>query len=819
VGIGGTCEAAYTVLVTDALPDRLQADLGPGFVIQRELGGGGMSRVFVADELALDRRVVVKVLAPELAAGVNVERFRREIQLAAALQHPHIVPVLATGEVADAPGSTANVLPYFTMPYIEGDSLRVQLEQSGAMPLGAAVAILRDVAKGLAHAHAHGIVHRDIKPENILLSGGSAAVTDFGVAKALASARRSMPGGGLTVVGMSLGTPAYMAPEQAAGDPATDHRADLYALGLIGYEMLAGRGPFGARSPQALIAAHMTEKPAALSRRRKDVPPGLAALVMRCLEKDPALRPQSAEEFLTALDASPAGMGRRSRITLAAIALVGISALVVVWRTLPAERSGTPAMSAIAVLPLVNTSGDPRDEYFSDGLTDELASALTRVNGLRVASRTSTFAFKGRRDVDVREIGRRLGVGAVLEGTVRRDGRRLRLAAQLTNTTDGLSLWSDSYAREVEDIFAVQDELAGAIVTALAPRLTLPGNAAPSAAAPGGGSTRRTTDLEAYDLYLRGRYYWHQRGDSALRVAATLFEQAIARDPGFAAAHAGLADALALLPVYGATSADSALPLARVAAERAIALDSTLAEAHTTLGLVHKSLGEWDRAERTLARALALDPESSAAHQWRGEVLVITGRMREAAAALRTAHQLDPLSPIIAAELGYMLTLAGESDAGVAMGRRAIALAPQLWTVHAFLGSSFLFAGRVAEAIPPLERAVELDRNVSLFRGVLAYAYARNARPADARRLLSELEQEAGRGGAASPVSIAYVGLGDTVRALDWLERAAAAKDPYLLAMSLTATWFDPLRGDPRFAPIARTLGLDPAIMARPTGR
>jgi serine/threonine-protein kinase len=816
---GGTREAANTAFVTDTLLDRLQADLGPGFVIQRELGGGGMSRVFVVDELALDRRVVVKVLAPELAAGVNVERFRREIQLAAALQHPHIVPVLAAGEVTDGSGSAANVLPYFTMPYIEGDSLRGRLEKSGALPLGAVVAILRDVAKGLAHAHANGIIHRDIKPENILLSGGSAAVTDFGVAKALASARRSTPGGGLTVVGMSLGTPAYMAPEQAAGDPATDHRADLYALGLIGYEMLAGRGPFGARSPQALIAAHMTEKPAALSALRKDVPPGLAQLVMRCLEKDPALRPQDAEEFLAALDASPRGMDRRSRIVLAGVALLGIVALIVIWRNLPNERSGTSDMSAIAVLPLVNTSGDPEDEYFSDGMTDELASALTRVNGLRVASRTSTFAFKGRRDMDVREIGRRLGVGAVLEGTVRRDGRRLRLGAQLTNTADGLSLWSDSYAREVEDIFAVQDELAGAIVTALAPRLGRPRNAVPSAGVPSAGPTRRTNDLEAYDLYLRGRFHWHQRGDSALRAAAALFEQAIARDPGFAAAHAGLADALALLPVYGSTPSDSALPRARVEAERAIALDSTLADAHTTLGLVHKSLGEWDRAERVLERALALDPESAAAHQWHGEILVITGRLREAATAMRKAHQLDPLSPVIAAELGYMLTLAGEPEAGFASGRQAIALAPQLWTGHAFLGSSFLFDGRVADAIAPLERAVELDRNVSLFRGVLAYAYARDGRQADARRLLAELEQEAARGGAASPVSIAYIGLGDMPRALDWLERAAAARDPYLLAMSLTATWFDPLRRDPRFAPIARSLGLDPAIMARPTGR
>ena len=808
--------------MTDTLRDQLQAVLGPGFDIQRELGGGGMSRVFLADDRTLDRRVVVKVLAPELAAGVNVDRFRREILLAAGLQHPHIVPVLTAGEVADAPGVGANVLPYFTMPYIEGDALRGRLEREGAMPIGEVIAILRDIAKGLAYAHGHGIIHRDIKPENILLSGGSAAVTDFGVAKALSSARRTTPGGELTVVGMSLGTPAYMAPEQAAGDPDTDHRADLYSLGLIGYEMLAGKSPFSGRTMQATIAAHIAEKPAPVSRARKDAPPVLAALIMRCLEKDPGLRPATADEFLAALDATPAGLGRGARIAIgvgAAVALIAVAGLG--WKLRQSESTGSraPDLSAIAVLPLVNTSGDPKDEYFSDGMTDELANALTRVGGLRVASRTSTFAFKGKRDVDVREIGRRLGVGAVLEGTVRRDGNRLRLGAQLTNTADGLSLWSDSYAREVEDIFEVQDELAGAIVTALTPRLAARNGGARPAAPSGNAAVRRTNDLEAYDLYLRGRFFWHQRGEAALRNAATFFQGAIARDSAFAGAHAGLADVLALLPVYGTTPADSALPIARAEAERAIALDSTLAEAHTTLGLVYKSVGDWGRAEQVLKRALLLDPGSAPAHQWYGEILVITGRMREAAVEMRQAHQLDPLSPVIASELGYMLTLAGEVDAGIAAGRTAITLAPDLWTGHAFLGSSFLFAGRDAEGIPLLERAVALDRNVALFRGVLAYAYGRTGRQADARRLIAELEGEAARGGTASPVSIGYVGLGDEARAIEWLERAAKARDPYLLAMGLTPTWFDPLRGDPRLAPIARSLGLDPAVMARKTGR
>ncbi|HUF28777.1 MAG TPA: protein kinase [Gemmatimonadaceae bacterium] len=806
--------------MTDILSEQLQASLGAGVVIQRELGGGGMSRVFLADELALNRRVVVKVLAPELAAGVNADRFRREILLAAGLQHPHVVPILAAGEVADAPGPGANVLPYFTMPFVQGDSLRTRLTTTGRQPIADVIAILRDVAKGLAYAHAHGIVHRDIKPENVLLSGGSAAVTDFGVAKALSSAHRSGAGDALTVIGMSLGTPAYMAPEQAAGDPTTDHRADLYSLGLVAYEMLAGRTPFGARAPQAIIAAHLVERPEPVDRLRRDAPAALATLVMRCLEKDPARRPQTAEEFLASLDAAPAiAASRRMRRAVGAIALVAVAATAWMWYRTTGTRAAGADATAIAVLPLVNTTGDPRDEYFSDGMTDELVSALSRVPGLRLASRTSTFAFKGRRDVDVREIGRRLGVGSVLEGTVRRDGPRLRLAAQLTNAADGLSLWSDSYEREVRDVFDVQDEIARAIAGALAPRLVAPDSALLPATTAGAAAHRRTTDLAAYDHYLRGRFFWHQRGEPALRSAESHFEQAIALDSTFAAAHAGLADVLALLPVYGTTPGDSAYPRARAAAERAIALDGTSAEAHTTLGLVHKSLGEWEDAERVLTRALELDPGSAAAHQWRAEVLVITGRLREAAAAARHAHQLDPFSAIVAAELGYMLTLAGEPDAGIEMGRRAITLAPDLWAGHAFLGSSFLFAGRIAESVAPLERAVQLDPNVSLFRGVLAYAYARSGRIDDARRLGEALEHEAERGGASSPVSIVYIGLGDTTRALDWLERAARQRDPYLLQMSITPAWFDPLRGEARFAAVAVSLGLDPRIMARPTGR
>ena len=786
------------------LQQRLQDMLGAAYRVERELGGGGMSRVFLAEDVALNRRVVVKVLHPELAAGVSNERFRLEIQLAAALQHPHIVPVLASGDVDE--------LPWFSMPYVEGQSLRARLDAGGALPIADTVAILRDVAKGLAFAHGRGVVHRDVKPDNVLLAGRSAVVTDFGVAKALSSARHRSPGGTLTTVGSSLGTPTYMAPEQAAADPGTDHRADLYAFGVMAYEMLAGAPPFHGRSPQALLAAQMAERPRPITGLRPDTPPALAALVMRCLEKDPALRPQTADAIVAELESAPgtaavgkAGEMRGARFTLVAVAIV---TLVAGWWALRQRPAATPSgeVHAIAVLPFAN-SGNAEDEYFSDGMTDELTNALGKVAGLRVASRTSAFSFKGRSDVDVRDIGRTLGVGAVLEGTVRREGKRLRLSAQLTNTSDGLVVWSERFERDLADVFAVQDELAGAIVAALVPRL---GSEAGRHVA-----ARRTSDLEAYDLYLRGRYHWHQRGSASLLRAAELFERAIARDPGYAQAHAGLADALVLLPIYGRTPADSVLPIARREAERAVALDSTLPEAWTTLALVLKSSADWGGAEGALQRALALDPASSVARQWYGEVLTITGRVDSAVTMLADAARLDPASAIIAGEHGYMLALSGAGEAGIREARRAAALAPDLWIMHAFLGCTYLFAGVPGPAVPSLERALELERNSTLFTGILAYAYARTDRYADAWRVVKSLENEEG---AVSPaaLAVAYMAVGDTARGLDALERAATERDQYLLAMGLTGDWFDAVRESERFTAVARRLRVAPAVVRSP---
>ncbi|MEJ7812004.1 MAG: protein kinase, partial [Gemmatimonadaceae bacterium] len=636
----------------------LRAALAGRYDVERELGRGGMATVYLARDLRHDRAVAVKVLEQSVAPA-GAERFLHEIRTAARLTHPHVLGVHDSGE--------ADGLLYYVMPYVEGETLRTRLAREKALPLADAVRLVRELADALAYAHGRGVMHRDLKPENMLLSGGHAVVADFGIAKALAAATRggAAPRAGLTSAGVALGTPAYMAPEQAVGDAATDHRADLYALGVVAYEALAGRHPFGARSPQALVRAHLTEAPAPLGPRRPDAPPALAALVMRLLAKDPAERPQSADEVLQALDAVPTPAGgtllsrtppggaelprrRRWPVVVAAAALLAALGAggYAAWRGTPAlgDRRGAggeraPAViRAVAVLPFVNTSGDVADDYFSDGLTDELAHALARLPGLRLTGRTSSYAFKGKA-VGAQEIGRALGVDALVNGTVRRAGDRMRVSAQLVSVADGTVRWDSVYESRSGDVFAVQDEVTRAVAAALAPALGDRGVGATAAAAQGG---RGTTDAEAYELYLKGRYHYLERGRANVARSITYYRQAVARDPAFARAHAGLALAYGVLPVYVADPTDSATALFAASAERALVLDSTLADAQLALSLALVRGLRFPEAEARFRAALAVDPSSVTGRQALGMLLLTFGRTDEALVELRHARELDP---------------------------------------------------------------------------------------------------------------------------------------------------------------------------------
>lgn len=798
------------------LRDKLQQSLGSAYVIERELGGGGMSRVFLAEETRFRRRVVIKVLSPELAAGLSAERFEREIALAARLQEPHIVPVHAAGATGDG-------LPWYSMPYVDGESLRHRLA-AGPMPATEAVAILRDVVKALAYAHEQGLVHRDIKPENILLSGGTAVVTDFGIAKAVSASRTQAQGATLTGVGISLGTPAYMAPEQAAGEE-TDHRTDLYAWGIVAYELLAGAHPFAGKTTSQLIAAQIVETPPALSSVRPELPSKLCDIVMQVLEKDPARRPASARTLVDALDgvvttgertppshASP----RARRIMLVAGLILLPLAAALVWRArhpTPADPSSSTStvISTLAVLPFTNTNGDAKDEYFSDGMTDELAHALSRLPGIRVAGRSSSYAFKGK-TVGPKEVGRTLDVAGVIEGSVRRSGDRVRVIASLTSTADGKVLSSATYESSSSDVFAVQDSLTEAIVASLTPALR--GEHSVNVAA----SSRGTADAGAYDLYLQGRYLWDRRGTENLRRAIALFQRAVARDPSFARAHAAMALAYDVLTSYAGTPVDSVARLVEDAAGRALTLDSTLAEAHAALGYLRANQLRLSEADAEYRAALRLAPEDATVHHWRGRMILLMGRPAEALEEFRHASRLDPLSATVSNSVAGAYRSMRRFPESVAASQRTLKLDSTFAFGRSNLAMGLVFAGHPDSAVRVMEpTAWRIDAR-PLDAGVAIFAYAAAGRWRDAERLRAS--RQAGRRGTMSDLEIAITAItfGDDATALAAIERGASAggeiigRGYYPNCDPISA----PLTTQPRFTGLMARYGLHVCAVTEP---
>jgi len=786
------------------LKDQLQRTLGANYTLERELGGGGMSRVFVAEDTSLGRKVVVKVLTPELAASVNVERFRREIHLAAMLQHPHIVPVLSAG-VSDG-------LPFYTMPFIEGESLRARLARVGKLDVGEAARILRDVVSALSYAHEHGVVHRDIKPDNILLTGPFAVVTDFGVAKALSAS--TTVGASVTTTGIALGTPAYMAPEQGAGDPSTDQRADIYSIGAVAYEMLSGEKLFANRPAHAIFAAHAIDVPISLTQKVRGIPPALAGLVARCLEKDPTRRPQSGQEVIRELDAIgisggrgngvrwvggfarplllPVGRRETKRWLLGTLgAVIALSLIYGAYRlmgnrpAIDASAVSTGGPLAIAVLPFTNMSGVRENEYFSDGMTEELINALGTVKGLEVAARTSSFAFKGK-EATVQEIGKRLHVSHVLEGSVRQSGTRLRVRAELINAANGYSVWSQSYDRQLKDVFDVQDEISQSIVSALSSRL---GSAASTPA-----SHHTPHDLIAYDLYLKGRFFWNKRTRDGLQKAVAFFEQAIARDSAYALAYAVLA-------AIGFVEPKQAYARAKPAALRALALDSTLAEAHTSLGFIHFNY-DYDpsSARRELARAIALDPRYATGHLFYAYYYLDVSRVSDAVNEAAAARDLEPLSLITNTRLASMLRYAERYDEAEKQLRKTLELDSNFPLAYDELARVLASQERYDEAKVSARRAVDLAYVHG--DGILGYSLAMSGDRTGARRIAQNLiARRRSEYVAPFDIGLIYVGLGDDSAAIAWLSRCKDVRDH-----EATTIQIDPLlkrlRSDPRFVAI-----------------
>ena len=779
------------IALVEALRDR--------YTIERELGRGGMATVYLARDVKHDRLVAVKVLHPELGHALGPERFLREIRTTARLEHPNILPVFDSGEAAG--------LLWYTMPYVEGESLRQRLRREGQLPVEEAVRLTRELADALDCAHQHGIVHRDIKPENILLAAGHARVADFGVASALEATDTRR----LTETGLAVGTPTYMSPEQASAGLA-DGRSDQYSLACVLYEMLAGEPPYTGPTAHALVAKHISAPVPAVRTVRPDVPPHLDAAIGRALAKLPVARFPDAGSFAAALTA-PAHAARPRHRALVALAvtllvLTGLAGIGLHQRSAGDSDPPRPgSRRSVAVLPFTNLSRNPDNEYFSDGIAEDISSQLARIRDLKVIAHTSALRYKGRTD-SPRAIGEALGVATLLQGSVRRVEDRVLVTARLVDVGTGEQLWADEYDRELKDIFGIQRDIASRITTSLRSAL--------SAQERTQLGRESTGDAEAYNLYLLGRYHFAKYTPAGWKRSVEYFAQAIQRDSTFALAYAGLADAYMLLGYLAILRPADAFPKARSAALRAIALDSTLGEAHASLGLITAAYDrDWRAAEARFRRALALSPNSVYAHMWYATfVLTPLGRHDEAIAEMQRAEAIDPVSLPVRFNVSFRYYFARRYDDAIAACQRALELDPTFAPVRAVLGFSYAALGRYDDAIREIRAAVA-DTTVTGV-AVLGYVYALAGRKAEARSVLRAVQERSTQAYVVPlDFSLIYAALGERDEAFRWLRKAYQERAPLIVFINVAA-WYDTVRDDPRFAALVRDLGVQGAPGAVP---
>jgi serine/threonine-protein kinase len=663
---------------------------------------------------------------------------------------------------------------YYVMAYIEGESLRARLNREGRLPLEEALKIAREVADALDYAHTRGVIHRDIKPENVLLGSGHAMVSDFGIARAISEAEV-----GETTAGHILGTPDYMSPEQISRDVELDGRTDIYSLGCLLFETLAGKPPFGGLTVRSVMLRRLVDPAPSLRSIDGDIPPAIDAAVSRALETEPRDRFPSAAEFSAAIQPG---------------AIVAQAPA----RTASVKHELAPEAS-VAVLPFANLSADPDTEYFSDGMTEEIINALSQVPSLRVAARTSAFAFKGK-SVDAREIGERLRVRTLLEGSVRKAGDQVRVTAQLINAADGYHLWSQSYDRKLADVFAVQDELARAISSNLTRTVTtLQQLVAP-----------QTRKPEAYNLYLRGRHAWAQARPQGFAQALTFFQQALELDPDYAHAHAWLGYAYAMLGLeeFGVLPPEQAIPPARAAALRAVELDDTLPDAHLTRGIVATLYDwDWDLAQREYDRGMALGSSGPAQH-WYALFLCIIGHAEEAMQVIRRAQVTDPLSVTIQVSVGRCLYYARRFDEAADSLRAHLEVNPDSYQAYVELARLSLARERFEEAIVTTQRAIEMIGRQPILLGFLGQALARSGHKAEAQALLTELQEMATRRYVPEPFqALILFGLEEFDEGWRIWERACDQRAGWCAFLQADPEW-DWLREEPRFQGLLRRVGV-----------
>ncbi|HEY3204735.1 MAG TPA: protein kinase [Thermoanaerobaculia bacterium] len=787
------------------------AKLGP-YEVLSPLGAGGMGEVYRARDTRLGREVAVKVLPASLSTDPDrLRRFEQEARAAGVLNHPNITAVHDIG--------THEGAPYVVQELLEGESLRSVLA-GGCLSPRKSIDYAIQVAQGLAAAHEKGIVHRDLKPDNLFVTkDGRVKILDFGLAKLTRQGGQTeeqtgAPTQTATQPDVVLGTLGYMPPEQLRGQP-TDQRSDIFSFGAILYEMLTGQRAFRGVSTADTISSILREEPP-LSGARANASPALERIVRRCLEKSPEERFQSARDLAFALqEASSASLPLRfvasppprSRSVLWPMSL-GLAALLAVLfavnvghvRERLFGRGHSGRIHSLAVLPLANLTADSGEDYFVDGMTEALIADLAKIEALRVISRTSVMRYKGTRK-PLPEIARELNVDAVVEGSVLRSGDRVRITAQLIDAPTDRHLWAESYERGMRDVLTLQSEIARAIAGEIRIKIT------PQERTRLAGS--RPLDPEAHDLYLKGRYHWNKKTAEGFQKAREYFEGAIAKEPTYAAAYAGLADTYSGLGYY-VLAPREAMPKARAAALKALELDDTLAEAHASLGNVrHNFDWDWTGAEKSFRRAIELNPGYATAHQWYSLHLGDLGRSEQALVEARRALELDPLSLIVNHNLGLQHCFARQFDQAIAQYEKTLEMDPNFAVTHWALGSAYGAKGMYPEAVAELERLRALTGRTPSVIAYLGNVRARSGERQEALRLLEELETISKQKEVSAELAILYAGLGDRDRAFACLEKAYAERSGAVPGLKVYPE-FEPLRSDPRFADLLRRLGLPP---------
>ncbi|NIR50577.1 MAG: protein kinase [Phycisphaerae bacterium] len=745
------------------------------YKILEKLGAGGMGVVYKAEDTKLDRYVALKFLPQHLSqAEEEKKRFIHEAKAASALDHPNIGTIYEIDETEDGQ-------MFIAMACYEGESLKDKIDR-GTLPIEEAIDIAIQIVQGLEKAHSKEIVHRDIKPANVLLTeDGQAKIVDFGLAKLV---NRTM----LTKEGTTLGTVAYMSPEQTQGT-LVDHRTDIWALGVVLHEMLSGEHPFKGDYEQAVIYSIMNEEPPTLTELCPTASKKLTQLVRKTLQKDPDERYESTIELLSDLKLIRTESESASS----------------------KDKKKEKITPSVAVLPFVNIGGDPENEYFSDGLAEELINALTNVKGLQVAARTSSFRFRGK-ELDIRDIGKQLNVSTVLEGSVRKSGNRLRITAQLIKIEDGYHLWSERYDRDFDDVFAIQDEISLAIVEKL--KFELLEEAKASLA------ERYTGNLEAYNLYLQGRHYFSKLSGDGYKKAIEYFKLALEKDPDYALAYAGLAESYSFLGLWGFTAPRESLPIAKEAAQKALALDNSLAEVRHSFGLVCTFNREWSVAKQEFNRAFELNPNYAFGHGCHAMYLRLSGSAEEGMAEIKLALELEPLSAPVNAAAAYFFYSMRLYDETIEQCRKTLELQPSFYAAHSYLALVYARKGMLEESIlewktslsargaSKVARAMQSAYERSGYKGALitaaqkislAYQFVRiwNYLPLTKRRYVSPMV-----------IAVLYTEAGEKDRAFKWLNKAYLNQEPQMTSLMVNPHW-DSLRSDPRFDELLRKIGLE----------